>query len=123
MRLKLEPEIFVLRLVRPLHWIAPTRLRYEEVAEAQVQSPVDSSAPRGSQPWRYRRHHSECGRDPARGALGRTRRPRHPGVRALRSAKSHSPLKVPRACLPIDESAGCLRAEMVRDDESSDDPS
>jgi hypothetical protein len=38
MRLELEPEIFVLRLVRPLHWIAPTRLRYAEVAEAQVQT-------------------------------------------------------------------------------------
>ena len=36
MRLELEPEIFVLCLLRPLHWIAPTRLRYEEVAEAQV---------------------------------------------------------------------------------------
>jgi len=36
MRLELEPEIFVLRLVRPLHWIAPTRLRYEEVAEAEL---------------------------------------------------------------------------------------
>ena len=36
MWLDLESERFVLRLVRPLGWIAPTRLRYEEVAEAQL---------------------------------------------------------------------------------------
>ena len=43
MRLELEPEIFVLRLVRPLHWVAPTRLRYEEIADAQLDT---GSAPR-----------------------------------------------------------------------------
>jgi hypothetical protein len=43
MWLDFEPERFVLHLLRPLGWIAPTRLRYEEVAEALLRMEVAPS--------------------------------------------------------------------------------